>query len=84
MFYKSDIESIKRNLEPAIGKNMIFRYNYSKSKKSKNSLVYTGVIEGLSENFLVIRKIINENIGLIESYTFIDILSGVVEIIEIK
>lgn len=84
MFYKSDIESIKKNLEPSIGKNMIFRYNYSKSKKSKNSLVYTGVIEGLSDNFLVIRKIINENIGLIESYTFIDILSGVVEIIEIK
>lgn len=81
MFSKSDIESIKEELGKCIGKKIIFRYDYGKSKKD---VVYEGVIENVSSNVLVLRRFINENIGLIESYTFIDILSGIMEIIEIK
>lgn len=84
MFYKSDIENVKKKLEQSIGKNIVFRYNYSKSKKSNKYIVYEGVIENVYSNVLVLRKFINGNIGLIESYTFMDILSGLVEIVEIK
>lgn len=84
MFYKSDIENVKKKMGQSIGKNIVFRYNYSKSRKSNKDIVYEGVIENVSSNVLILRKFINGNIGLIESYTFIDILSGIVEIIEIK
>ncbi|MDM1009527.1 Veg family protein [Clostridium perfringens] len=80
MFSKSDIESLKRELEQLVGKNIIFRYNYNKSKEKQ----FEGIIEAVSNNVLVVRKSINENIGLIESYTFVDLLSGDMEIIDMK
>lgn len=42
------------------------------------------IIESVSNNILVLQKIINKNIALIESYTFLDILIGYIEILDIK
>lgn len=84
MFSKNDIENLKNKLEQLVGKKIIFRYNYTQYKKMEKTKECEGIIESVSNNVLVLRRIINENIGIIESYTFIDILSGVVEIIDIK
>lgn len=38
----------------------------------------------MCRNLLVLRKVKNEDIGLRESYTFAEILSGFIEIVDIK
>lgn len=83
MFSKSDIENFKKKLELMVGKTIIFRYNYNKVKGKKKGVIYEGVIENISSNIVVLRKNINGNIGVIESYTFVDILSGTMEIIDV-
>lgn len=83
MFSKSDIENLKKKLELMVGKTIIFRYNYNKVKGKKKGVIYEGVIENISSNIVVLRKNINGNIGVIESYTFVDILSGTMEIIDV-
>lgn len=82
MFDKNDIESLKRKLELKVGKTIILRYNDSKKRASNKGLVTTYIIEDVCKNVLVLRKVINENIGVLESYTFVEILSGSVEIID--
>lgn len=84
MFSKNDIEDLKNKLEKLVGRTITFRYNYTKSKRIEKIKECEGSIEGISSNVLVLRKSINENISIIESYTFIDILSGIIEIIDIK
>ncbi|BDC00679.1 Veg family protein [Clostridium perfringens] len=84
MINKKDIENLKSKLEQSIGKTIILRYNYNKTKGSKKGYVCTYIIESVCRNLLVLRKVIKGNIGLIESYTFADILSGFVEIVDIK
>lgn len=83
MFSKSDIENLKKKLELMVGKIIIFRYNYNKVKGKKKGVIYEGVIENISSNIVVLRKNINGNIEVIESYTFVDILSGIMEIIDV-
>lgn len=83
MFSKSDIENLKKKLELMVGKTIIFRYNYNKVKGKKKGVIYEGVIENISSNIVVLRKNINGNIEVIESYTFVDILSGTMEIIDV-
>lgn len=84
MINKKDIENLKSKLEQSIGKTIILRYNYNKTKELKKGYVCTYIIESVCRNLLVLRKVIKGNIGLIESYTFADILSGFVEIVDIK
>lgn len=84
MIYKKDIEDLKNRLEQSIGKTIIIKYNYSKAKGEKKGEVITYTIENICSNLLILRKVIKDDIGLIESYTFVDILSGFIEIIDIK
>lgn len=84
MLNKRDIEELKRELERSIGKTIVLRYNYNRVKGVNKGSCCTYIIENVYSNYLVLRKVINENIGLIESYTFVDILSGFVDIIDIR
>ncbi|CAJ1611181.1 Veg family protein [Clostridium perfringens] len=84
MINKRDIEILKSQLEQSIGKTIILRYNYNKKKESKKGYVCTYIIESVCRNLLVLRKVKNEDIGLRESYTFAEILSGFIEIVDIK
>lgn len=84
MISKCDIDDLKRELELKLGKTIIIRYNGYKLKEKCKGSMREYIIECVYSNVLVLRKVINSNIGLLESYTFVDILSGVIEIIEIR
>ncbi|EJT6171447.1 hypothetical protein QTI99_10340 [Clostridium perfringens] len=84
MINKKDIENLKSKLGQSIGKTIILRYNYNKTKGVNKGYIGTYIIENVCRNLLVLRKVIKGNIGLIESYTFTDILNGFVEIVDIK
>ena len=82
MFNKKDIELLKKRLMREYGKTIVIRCNYNKGT-NKNE-IKEFIIENVSENVLILRRRINKNIGLIESYTFVDILSGSIDIIDIR
>ncbi|HDN2514133.1 TPA: hypothetical protein P1K40_000315 [Clostridioides difficile] len=84
MISKYEIEDLKRELESKLGKTIIIRYNGYKLKGQSKGSIREYIIECVYSNVLVLRKVINSNIGLLESYTFVDILSGFIEIIEIE
>ncbi|WP_394883845.1 Veg family protein [Clostridium tertium] len=81
MFNKKDIELLKKRLIIECGKTIVIRCNHNKGT-NKNE-IKEFIIENVSENVLILRRI-NKNIGLIESYTFVDILSGSIDIIDIR
>lgn len=84
MFNKNDIENLKNDLEQLLGKTITYRYNCTKLKSEREEQEYEGIIESISTDTVILRKLINENIGVIESYKLIDILSGIVKIIDVK
>ncbi|MGX4601419.1 Veg family protein [Faecalimicrobium sp. JNUCC 81] len=84
MISKCELDDLKRELELKLGKTIIIRYNGYKLKGKCKGAIREYIIEYVYSNVLVLRKVINSNMGLLESYTFVDILSGVIEIIEIK
>ncbi|HBC2029596.1 TPA: hypothetical protein I9Z65_001481 [Clostridium perfringens] len=84
MFNKNDIENLKNDLEQLLGKTITYRYNCTKLKSGREEQEYEGIIESISTDTVILRKLINENIGVIESYKLIDILSGIVKIIDVK
>lgn len=84
MFNKNDIENLKNDLERLLGKTIPYRYNCTKLKSGSEKQEFEGIIESISTDTVILRKLINENIGVIESYKLIDILSGIVKIIDVK
>ncbi len=84
MFTKNDVENLKNDLDQLLGKTITYRYNCSKSKGGREEKEYEGIIESISTDALILRKLINENIGVIESYKLIDVLSGIMEVIDVE
>lgn len=82
MFNKEDIELLKKRLMMECGKTIVIRCNPNKGINRSESKEF--IIENVSKNLLILRKQINKNIGVIESYTFVDILSGAIDIIDIR
>ncbi len=84
MISNYDIEELRSKLELELRKIIILRDNYKKSKVDNTNLVREYIIEDIHRNIIVLRKVINDNTGVIETYKFTDILSGCVEIVDIK
>lgn len=84
MISKYDIEKLRNKLELELSKIIILRDNYKKSKGTNGNLVGEYIIEGVHSNVLVLRRVMNDNTRVIETYKFTDILSGAVEILDIK
>ncbi|MDB1934007.1 Veg family protein [Clostridium tertium] len=82
MVNKEDIELLKKRLVRELGRTIVIRCNNKKGSNGNKSKEFT--IEQVSKNVLILRRRINKNIAVIESYTFVDILSGSIDIIDIK
>ncbi|WP_338595453.1 Veg family protein [Clostridium baratii] len=74
----NDLECIKNELEEKIGERVIIK-SHNKVRGKERDKIYT--IEGVYCNIVALKREINPNIGVIESYTFVELLNKEVEII---
>ena len=80
MHRESDLECIKNEFEEKIGKKVIIK-NHNKVRGKEGKKIYIYTIEGVYCNIVALKREINQNIGVIESYTFVELLNKEVEII---
>lgn len=78
MHRESDLECIKNEFEEKIGEKVIIK-NHNKVRGKEKNKIYT--IEGVYCNIVALKREINQNIGIIKSYTFVELLNKEVEII---
>ncbi|CUQ02100.1 Veg family protein [Clostridium baratii] len=78
MHRESDLERIKNEFEEKIGEKVIIK-NHNKVRGKEKNKIYT--IEGVYCNIVALKREINQNIGIIKSYTFAELLNKEVEII---
>ncbi|OPF50992.1 hypothetical protein BH721_00430 [Clostridium baratii] len=78
MHRESDLERIKNEFEEKIGEKVIIK-NHNKVRGKEKNKIYT--IEGVYCNIVALKREINQNIGIIKSYTFVELLNKEVEII---
>ncbi|MBS6007044.1 MAG: hypothetical protein KIB43_08800 [Clostridium baratii] len=80
MHRESDLECIKNEFKEKIGKRVIIK-NQNKVRGKEGNKIYIYTIEGVYCNIVALKREINQNIGVIESYTFVELLNKEVEII---
>ena len=80
MHRESDLECIKNEFKEKIGKRVIIK-NQNKVRGKEGNKIYIYTIEGVYCNIVALKREINKNIGVIESYTFVELLNKEVEII---
>ncbi|WP_317412084.1 hypothetical protein [Clostridium baratii] len=78
MHRENDLECIKNEFKAKISERVIIK-SHNKVRGKEKDKIYT--TERVYCNIVALKREINPNIGVIESYTFVELLNKEVEII---